>query len=154
MSLIVLSKNSYFRIAFLSIYHQIMKRERLCVIDVSSFLTLNDIRCAIKKANANQQYNVILFGGRDICSRILQPFGVHSIDLPVGKIKRLIRKTQSIESLLNHLNYCRALTPLSCHEHTLVRFLRTEQTLKDAASKMKMSERTFLLQSTQSSPET
>lgn len=73
MSLVVLTKNNFLRLALHSIYDELDLKENTCVIDTESFSALIDILYEIYTRDLVSFRRVILLGGDDIGSKILFP---------------------------------------------------------------------------------
>ena len=142
MSLVVLTKNNFLRLALHSIYDELDLKENTCVIDTESFSALIDILYEIYTRDLVSFRRVILLGGDDIGSKILFPLNVISLDSPLTVLKNKMYTGYSLKTVLERIHECRRLVALTDGERLFAQYYSSRNSIKNIARRIGLSEKT------------
>lgn len=138
MSFVVLSKNIYLSRGIYFISHGVEQQVSRCYLDISSFKSLREIRETVTKSIDNQ-YEIILLSGRDVCSRLFSSLNSFSLLSPLNDFESLFIYTY--EFFMEYLDSLMALKRLTTRQHEIAKVLMIEKTIRRTAQRLKIKEK-------------
>lgn len=141
MKLLVFSNNTYLHIACKAIFPHATLSQHLAILDPSSYPSLRAIRNAIVESEITQDYQILILEGNDLCSRLFSELSTLSLQESINNIKQLTAVIYQPESVLRYIAQRLSLTKLSREELHLTYAIRSEKTIKRAASKLNINEK-------------
>lgn len=73
MSHLIYTRDIFFHEALCCLVNSISCRKPLCIIDIDTFTGLREISLILQEKSVSERYRVILVGGKNVTSRILEP---------------------------------------------------------------------------------
>ncbi|MCX8986009.1 hypothetical protein [Citrobacter portucalensis] len=145
MSLIVLSHNVFLEKAFNALYDEDGTQCNTCIVDLDSFFTLNQMENAIRNNYEVSLRRIILIGrGAGIISRLMLPFQVNFIGMPVNDLKIVLSGGNCPGTILEHISEARSLNRLSEPELWLSSELRTNSNLTEIADNNHVAKKNYM----------